>query len=51
MHPEMVLDEDSAIKLFDKTKTVVADMLRDIRSNGSHFKVEWSEYDFSWAWN
>jgi hypothetical protein len=50
MHPEMTLDEDLAIDVFDSAKTVIATMLRDLRTGGSHFKVAWATYDFSWAW-
>jgi len=50
MHPEVTLDEDLAIEVFDNTKTVIAAMLRDVRTGGPHCKVSWAKWNFSWAW-
>jgi len=50
MHPEMVLDEDLAIEVFDDAKTAVAAMLRDIRTDGAHFSAHWADWNFSWTW-
>ncbi|MGO9453314.1 MAG: hypothetical protein ACLQDV_20055 [Candidatus Binataceae bacterium] len=51
MHPEMTLDEDLAIEVFDDAKSVIAAMLRDARTGGSHCKVSWATWTFSWAWS
>ena len=50
MHPAMTLDEDLAIEVFDNAKTAIAAMLRDIRTDGDHFKTHWADWNFSWAW-
>jgi hypothetical protein len=50
MHPEMVLDEDLAIEVFDDAKSAIATILRDVRTEGPHFSVLWSQLNFSWSW-
>jgi hypothetical protein len=50
MHPEMTLDEDLAVDLFDHAKSAISSMLRDLRKGGSHLKVAFATYDFSWSW-
>jgi hypothetical protein len=49
MHPEMTLDEDLAVDVFDHAKSAITSMLRDLRRGGTHFKVALATYDFSWA--
>lgn len=48
MHPEMTLDEDLAIEVFDNAKTAIAAMLRDVRTSGPHFQILWSDVKASW---
>ncbi len=50
MHPEMTLDEDLAVDVFDHAKSAITSMLRDLRKGGPHLKVALATYDFSWAW-
>lgn len=49
MHPEMTLDEDLVIEVFDNAKTTIAAILRDIRQGGRQFSVQWADLNFSWT--
>jgi hypothetical protein len=48
MHPEMTLDEDLAIEVFDNAKTAIAAMLRDVRTEGHHLSIRWSDVKDTW---
>jgi hypothetical protein len=50
MHPEMTLDEDLAVDVFDHAKSAITAMLRDLRRGGPHLKVSLATWNFSWAW-
>jgi hypothetical protein len=34
MHPEMVLEEDEALDVFDNAKAAIASILRDVKEGG-----------------
>lgn len=44
MHPEMVLDEEEAIEVFDNAKSAIAAMIKDVRDGGPHFSDPWRAY-------
>ena len=37
MHPQMVLNENDAIHVFNISTDVIATMVNDVRANGAHF--------------
>ncbi len=43
MHPEMTLQEDDAIDVFDLVKSAITHMTKDVRNGGAHFKISLAE--------